>query len=110
MDACRKYGVKGYIIRQVQMKYMAILLFTDLTCFFREDISIHTGNPCFTPKASADLLVLAYYATYCLPVTISRCSNNYGPYEFPENLVSLMIHNAAYGNSLPAYGEGLNVH
>lgn len=77
--------------------------------FFHEDTPIHASSPYSTSKASADLLVLAYHRTYGLPVTIGRCSNNYGPYQFPEKLIPLMIHNATHDKSLPVYGEGLNV-
>jgi len=77
--------------------------------FFHEDTPIHTSSPYSTSKASADLLVLAYFRTYKLPVTISRCSNNYGPYQFPEKLIPLMIHNAIHNEKLPVYGDGLNV-
>ena len=80
---------------------------TDL--FFTEETPIHTSSPYSASKASADLLVLAYYRTYGLPVTISRCSNNYGPYHFPEKLIPLMISRAYNNESLPVYGEGLNV-
>lgn len=66
-------------------------------------------SPYSTSKASADLLVLAYHRTYGLPVTVSRCSNNYGPYQFPEKLIPLMISKASKNESLPVYGEGLNV-
>ena len=77
------------------MKYTVIYLWIDLICF-HEDTPLHTSSPYSTSKASADLLVLAYHRTYGLPVTISRCSNNYGPYQFPEKLIPLMIHNATY--------------
>ena len=77
--------------------------------FFTEETPIHTSSPYSTSKASADLLVLAYHRTYGLPVTISRCSNNYGPYQFPEKLIPLMIANALHDQPLPVYGEGLNV-
>ena len=77
--------------------------------FFTEETPIHTSSPYSSSKAAADLLVLAYYRTYGLPVTISRCSNNYGPYHFPEKLIPLMIANALNDKPLPVYGEGLNV-
>lgn len=77
--------------------------------FFTEETPIHTSSPYSSSKAGADLLVQAYYRTYGLPVTISRCSNNYGPYHFPEKLIPLMIINALHGKSLPVYGDGLNV-
>ena len=73
------------------------------------DTPIHTSSPYSTSKASADLLVQAYHRTYGLPVTISRCSNNYGPYQFPEKLIPLMINNASKDKPLPVYGQGLNV-
>ena len=77
--------------------------------FFTEETPIHTSSPYSSSKAGADLLVLAYYRTFGLPVTISRCSNNYGPYHFPEKLIPLMIINALADKQLPVYGEGLNV-
>lgn len=80
---------------------------TDL--FFTEDTPIHTSSPYSASKASADLLVQAYYRTYKIPVTISRCSNNYGPYHFPEKLIPLMIANALNNKPLPVYGNGENV-
>ena len=82
---------------------------TDLTCFFTEETPIHTSSPYSSSKAGADLLVMAYNRTYSLPVTISRCSNNYGPYHFPEKLIPLMIANALADKPLPVYGKGLNV-
>ena len=76
---------------------------------FTEDTPIHTSSPYSASKASADLLVLAYHRTFGLPVTISRCSNNYGPYHFPEKLIPLMITNALNDQPLPVYGKGENV-
>ena len=95
MDACRRFGIKRY--HQVP----------DL--FFTEETPIHTSSPYSSSKAAADLLVLAYHRTYGLPVTISRCSNNYGPYHFPEKLIPLMIANALADKPLPVYGKGENV-
>lgn len=77
--------------------------------FFTEETPLHTSSPYSASKASADLLVLAYHRTYGLPVTISRCSNNYGPYHFPEKLIPLMIINALHDKKLPVYGTGENV-
>ena len=77
--------------------------------FFTEETPIHTSSPYSSSKSGADLLVMAYYRTYGLPVTISRCSNNYGPYHFPEKLIPLMIINALHDRPLPVYGDGLNV-
>lgn len=108
MDACRKYGVERFHQVGTDEVYGDLPLDRpDL--FFHEDTPIHTSSPYSTSKASADLLALAYYRTYGLPVTISRCSNNYGPYQFPEKLIPLMINNALHDKSLPVYGEGLNV-
>ena len=93
MDACRKYGIKRY--HQVSTDEVYGDLPIDRPdLFFHEDTPIHTSSPYSTSKASADLLVMAYHRTYGLPVSISRCSNNYGPYQFPEKLIPLMIANA----------------
>ncbi len=108
MDACRKYGIQRYHQVSTDEVYGDLPLDRpDL--FFTETTPIHTSSPYSTSKASADLLVLAYHRTYGLPVTISRCSNNYGPYQFPEKLIPLMIANALADKALPVYGEGLNV-
>ena len=108
MDACRKYGIGRYHQVSTDEVYGDLPLDRpDL--FFHEDTPIHTSSPYSTSKASADLLVMAYHRTYGLPVTISRCSNNYGPYQFPEKLIPLMIANALAEKPLPVYGEGLNV-
>lgn len=108
MDACRKYGISRYHQVSTDEVYGDLPLDRpDL--FFHEDTPIHTSSPYSTSKASADLLVMAYHRTYGLPVTISRCSNNYGPYQFPEKLIPLMIANALADKPLPVYGEGLNV-
>ena len=108
MDACRKYGIKRYHQVSTDEVYGDLPLDRpDL--FFTESTPIHTSSPYSASKASADLLVQAYYRTYGLPITISRCSNNYGPYHFPEKLIPLMIANALNDKPLPVYGEGLNV-
>ncbi len=108
MDACREYGIKRYHQVSTDEVYGDLPLDRpDL--FFTEETPIHTNSPYSASKASADLLVGAYYRTYNLPVSISRCSNNYGPYQFPEKLIPLMIANALENKALPVYGEGLNV-
>ena len=108
MDACRKYGIKRYHQVSTDEVYGDLPLDRpDL--FFTEETPIHTSSPYSSSKASADLLVLAYHRTYGLPVTISRCSNNYGPYHFPEKLIPLMIANALNDKPLPVYGKGENV-
>ena len=108
LDACRKYGIQRYHQVSTDEVYGDLPLDRpDL--FFTEETPIHTSSPYSSSKAGADLLVLAYHRTYGLPVTVSRCSNNYGPYHFPEKLIPLMIANALNDKPLPVYGEGLNV-
>lgn len=108
MDACRKYGIRRYHQVSTDEVYGDLPLDRpDL--FFTEETPIHTSSPYSASKASADLLVLAYHRTYGLPVTISRCSNNYGPYHFPEKLIPLMINNVKHHKQLPVYGDGMQV-
>ena len=108
MDACRKYGVGRFHQVSTDEVYGDLPLDRpDL--FFTEETPIHTNSPYSSSKAAADLLVLAYHRTYGLPVSISRCSNNYGPYHFPEKLIPLMIINALADKPLPVYGQGINV-
>ncbi len=108
MDASRRYGVPRYHQVSTDEVYGDLPLDRpDL--FFTEETPIHTSSPYSASKAAADLLVQAYHRTFGLPVTISRCSNNYGPYHFPEKLIPLMIANALQDKPLPVYGEGLNV-
>lgn len=108
MDACRKYGNIRYHQVSTDEVYGDLPL-DRLDLFFTETTPLHTSSPYSASKASADLLVQAYYRTYKLPVTISRCSNNYGPYHFPEKLIPLMIANALNDKKLPVYGKGENV-
>ena len=108
MDACRKYSVKRFHQVSTDEVYGDLPLDRP-DMFFTEETPIHTSSPYSASKASADLLAAAYHRTYGLPVTISRCSNNYGPYQFPEKLIPLMIINALNDKPLPVYGEGLNV-
>ncbi len=108
MDACRKYGVGRFHQVSTDEVYGDLPLDRpDL--FFTEGTPLHTSSPYSASKAAADLLAMAYHRTYGLPVTISRCSNNYGPYQFPEKLIPLMIANCLNDKPLPVYGEGLNV-
>ncbi len=108
LEASKKYGVKRFHQVSTDEVYGDLPLDRpDL--FFTEETPIHTSSPYSSSKASADLLTLAFHRTYGLPVTISRCSNNYGPYQFPEKLIPLMIVRAQEDQSLPVYGEGLNV-
>ena len=108
MDACRIYGIRRYHQVSTDEVYGDLPLDRpDL--FFTEQTPLHTSSPYSASKAGADLLVQAYHRTYGLPVTISRCSNNYGPYQFPEKLIPLMIINALHDKPLPVYGKGENV-
>ncbi len=108
MDACRKYGIERFHQVSTDEVYGDLPLDRpDL--FFTEETPIHTSSPYSSSKAAADLLALSYHRTYGLPVTISRCSNNYGPYHFPEKLIPLVIANALADKPLPVYGEGINV-
>lgn len=108
MDACRKYGIKRYHQVSTDEVYGDLPL-EQPDLFFTEETPIHTSSPYSSSKAGADLLVLAYYRTFKLPVSITRCSNNYGPYHFPEKLIPLMISRALADEPLPVYGKGENV-
>ncbi|MBP3250175.1 MAG: dTDP-glucose 4,6-dehydratase [Ruminococcus sp.] len=108
LDACRKFGIGRFHQVSTDEVYGDLPLDRpDL--FFTEETPLDPSSPYSSSKASADLLVQAYHRTYGVPVTISRCSNNYGPYHFPEKLIPLMIANALNDKPLPVYGEGLNV-
>lgn len=108
LDACRKYGIKRYHQVSTDEVYGDLPLDRpDL--FFTEETPLHTSSPYSASKACADLLVQAYHRTFGVPVTISRCSNNYGPYHFPEKLIPLMIANVLNDKPLPVYGDGKNV-
>lgn len=108
MDACCKYGVKRYHQVSTDEVYGDLPLDRP-NLFFTEGTPLHTSSPYSASKASADLLVLAYHRTFRLSVTISRCSNNYGPFQFPEKLIPLTIVNALNDRPLPVYGRGKNV-
>jgi len=108
LDASKKFGVKRYHQVSTDEVYGDLPLDRpDL--FFTETMNLITSSPYSASKASADLLTLAFHRTYGLPVTISRCSNNYGPYQFPEKLIPVMIMKALADENLPVYGQGLNV-
>ena len=108
MDACREFGIQRFHQVGTDEVYGDLPLDRpDL--FFTEDLPLQASSPYSASKASADLLTMAYHRTYGLPVTISRCSNNYGPYQFPEKLIPLMIANALADKPLPVYGTGENV-
>ncbi|MDL2276768.1 dTDP-glucose 4,6-dehydratase [Breznakia sp. OttesenSCG-928-G09] len=108
LDAAKEYGVKRYHQVSTDEVYGDLPLDRpDL--FFTEETPLHTSSPYSSAKAAADLFVLAYHRTFGLPVTVSRCSNNYGPYHFPEKLIPLMITRALDNQTLPVYGTGENV-
>lgn len=108
MDACRKYGIKRYHQVSTDEVYGDLPLDRpDLV--FTEENPIKTSSPYSSSKAGADLLVGAYYRTYGLPVSISRCSNNYGPYQFPEKLIPVVFSKAMKDEKIPVYGTGENV-
>ena len=108
MDACRKYEVKRFHQVSTDEVYGDLPL-DRKDLFFTESTPLHTSSPYSASKASADLLVGAYARTYGLPVSISRCSNNYGPYQFPEKMIPLMISRSLANEPLPVYGKGENV-
>ena len=108
MDAARKYGNIRYHQVSTDEVYGDLPLDRpDLK--FTEETPIHTSSPYSSSKAGADLLVMAYYRTFGLPVTISRCSNNYGPYQFPEKLIPVVISRALNDETIPVYGKGENI-
>ena len=108
MDACREFGIQRFHQVGTDEVYGDLPLDRP-NLFFTEDLPLQASSPYSASKASADLLAMAYHRTYGLPVTISRCSNNYGPYQFPEKLIPLMIANALADKPLPVYGTGENV-
>ena len=108
MNACNKYGIKRYHQVSTDEVYGDLPLDRpDL--LFTESTPVHTSSPYSSSKASADLFVQAYHRTYGLPTTISRCSNNYGPYQFPEKLIPKTIARALNNEPIPVYGTGENV-
>ena len=108
LDACKEYGIKRFHQVSTDEVYGDLPLDRpDL--FFTEETPLHTSSPYSSSKASADLFVMAYHRTFGIPVTISRCSNNYGPYQFTEKLIPLIISRALADEELPVYGTGENV-
>ncbi|MDO8870923.1 MAG: dTDP-glucose 4,6-dehydratase [Methanobacteriaceae archaeon] len=105
LDAAKKYGVKKYLQVSTDEVYGSL----GESGYFREDTPLAANSPYSASKAGADLMVRAYNKTFDLPINITRCSNNYGPYQFPEKLIPLMISNALENEPLPVYGDGLNV-
>lgn len=108
LDACRKYGIKRYHQISTDEVYGNLPL-DNKELMFTEETRLNPSSPYSASKASADLLVMAYRRTYGLPVTISRCSNNYGEYQFPEKFIPLTIINALCNKPIPVYGTGKNI-
>ncbi len=107
LDACLRYGIQRFHHVSTDEVYGALPLEGGVP--FTEQSPLKPTSPYAASKASSDLLVLSYYKTYGLPVTISRCSNNYGAHQYPEKLIPLMIQNALLDKPLPVYGNGLNI-
>ena len=105
LEAARQYGVEKFVQISTDEVYGSL----EQQGYFTEESPLNPSSPYSASKAAADLLALAYFKTYNLPVIITRCSNNYGPYQFPEKLIPLMITNALEDKPLPVYGDGLNV-
>lgn len=108
LNAARKYGIKRFHQVSTDEVYGDLPLEGDISTF-TEDSSLHPSSPYSASKAAADLLVLAYARTYGLPASISRCSNNYGPYQYPEKLIPLIIERALNNEPVWIYGNGLNL-
>lgn len=108
LDASKEFGVERYHQVSTDEVYGDLPL-DRLDLFFTESTPLNPSSPYSASKASADFLVHAYHRTFGLPITISRCSNNYGPYHFPEKLIPLMISRALNDESIPVYGNGENV-
>ncbi|MCK9408952.1 MAG: dTDP-glucose 4,6-dehydratase [Bacteroidetes bacterium] len=105
LDAAREIGIERFLHVSTDEVYGSL----GTTGFFTEESSIRPNSPYSASKASSDMLVMAYHHTFGFPGLVTRCSNNYGPYQFPEKLIPLMITNALNDRSLPVYGDGLNV-
>ena len=105
MDACRKYGIKRYHQVSTDEVYGTL----GDTGYFTETTPLAPNSPYSASKAGADMLVRAYYETYKVPTLITRCSNNYGPYQYPEKLIPFFISRLLRGEKVPVYGDGLNV-
>lgn len=105
LETARKFSVKKFLQVSTDEVYGSL----DSDGIFTEDTPLHPNSPYAASKASADMMALAFHHTYGVPVVITRCSNNYGPYQFPEKLIPLMIINSLKGKKLPVYGDGMNV-
>jgi len=109
LEIAKKYYEKGQVKKYVQISTDEVYGSLGKTGYFTENTPLAPNSPYSASKAGADLLVRAYHETFDLPMNITRCSNNYGPYQFPEKLIPLMINNALNNKKLPVYGDGKNV-
>lgn len=105
LEAAKKYSIKKYVQISTDEVYGSL----GKTGFFQETTPLAPNSPYSASKAGADMMVRAYHHTYSLPVNITRCSNNYGPYQYPEKLIPLMIINALTDKEMPVYGDGMNI-
>ncbi len=105
LEMARKYNTRRFVQVSTDEVYGSL----GSTGAFREDTPLAPNSPYSASKTSADLIAMAYFKTFGMPVIITRCSNNYGPYQFPEKLIPLIITNALADRELPVYGDGLNV-
>ena len=105
LEASRKFGIERFVQVSTDEVYGSL----GKDGLFTEDTPLHPNSPYSSSKAAADLMALSFHHTFGLPVVITRCSNNYGPYQFPEKLIPLMIINSIHNRKLPVYGDGLNV-
>ncbi len=105
LEAARKFNIEKFVQISTDEVYGSL----GAEGLFTEDTPLHPNSPYSASKASADMMAMAFYHTYNVPVVITRCSNNYGPFQFPEKLVPLMIINSLNGKKLPIYGDGMNI-
>ncbi len=105
LEAARKFNLEKFVQISTDEVYGSL----GAEGLFTEDTPLHPNSPYSASKASADMMAMAFYHTYGVPVVITRCSNNYGPFQFPEKLIPLMIINSLNGKKLPVYGDGMNI-
>ncbi len=109
LEIAKKYYENGQIKKYIQISTDEVYGTLGKTGYFTEETPLAPNSPYSASKAGADMIVRAYYETFNLPINITRCSNNYGPYQFPEKLIPLIINNALKNKKLPVYGDGKNI-
>lgn len=109
LEVAKKYHERGQIKKYIQISTDEVYGTLGKTGYFTEKTPLSPNSPYSASKAGADMIVRAYHETFNLPINITRCSNNYGPYQFPEKLIPLMINNALTNKKLPVYGDGRNI-